>query len=586
MTEAMDVPVDDVERRRERSNKSPESSPRRLSPPHRRGRRDDRDFDNRGGRGDYYDRNRSPPPQERDYKPRRPSFSPSPLPYRNRRGGHSPSPPSYRDRRGGHSPSPSTPYRNRRGGHSLSPSPPLYRDRRGGRSLLPPPHRRSPPFPPYKRCRRDDYHGRRGRGRDYGPDDQRYGYDYQVGYERKTGGRLGYHDERPHGQFVDHSSDRDAGRDGFADALGAGSGAGSNQRRNELARKLAKDFVLDLQSGVLDLGPRVTPVSANKPGQSSEPNSDEEADDGGKRRRHGRGPTKDTDLLSAAPKAHQVSPEPRRIQIDIEQAQELSDNERGSRDKSHGDTSGPVVIIRGLTSVKGLEGTELLDTLVTYLWRIHGVDYYGMTETNEAEGLRHAEGAGSFGANDCKGKIDAAAIDSLDPQVRKIRDEKYGWKYGCGAKGCTKFFNAADFVHKHLKLKHLDLMMELTSKVPEYLYFQNYMNYIQIHIALVVLPEDAHHYVEKEKALSHRLVPVKDDRGNRRDLDGRGIGGERFDRSENPQSGNFQSKNGGASPGNPDEHMFDAFGGQGISVAPFSSDIAPPSMLIPVPGAG
>ncbi|KAJ8563413.1 hypothetical protein K7X08_031865 [Anisodus acutangulus] len=91
---------------------------------------------------------------------------------------------------------------------------------------------------------------------------------------------------------------------------------------------------------------------------------------------------------------------------------------------------------------------------------------------------------------------------------------------------------------------------------------------------------------EKEKALSHRLVPVKDDRGNRRDLDGRGIGGERFDRSENPQSGNFQSKNGGASPGNPDEHMFDAYGGQGISVAPFSSDIAPPSMLMPVPGAG
>jgi hypothetical protein len=30
-----------------------------------------------------------------------------------------------------------------------------------------------------------------------------------------------------------------------------------------------------------------------------------------------------------------------------------------------------------------------LDTLVTYLWRIHSVDYYGMIETNEAKGFRH-----------------------------------------------------------------------------------------------------------------------------------------------------------------------------------------------------
>ncbi|KAK4375866.1 hypothetical protein RND71_006543 [Anisodus tanguticus] len=678
MAQVTDVPVNETERRRERSkqniNKSPESSPQQLSPPPRRIRRDDRELDLRGDRRDYYDRNRSPSPRERDYKRRRPSFSPSPPPYRNRRGGYSrsPSPP---------------PYRNRRGGHSLSPSPPLYRDRRGGRSLSPP-RRRSPPFPPYKRSRRDDYQGHRGGrgGRGYRPGDRRYGYDYQVGYEHKTGGRLGYHDERPHGQFVDRSSggylDRDTGCDGFADALGAGSNQREGlksykqfiqeleddilpaeaerryqeyksgyieaqkrayfdvhkaeewlkdkyhptnlisviERRNELAWKLSKDFVFYLQSGVLDLGPRVTPVSANKPGQSSEPNSDEEADDGGKRRRHGRGPTKDTDLLLAAPKAHQVSSEPRRVQIDIEQAQELvrkldsekgiednilsqSDNDRGSRDKSHGDTSGPVVIIRGLTSVKGLEGTELLDTLVTYLWRIHGVDYYGMTETNEAEGLRHVRVEGKVSSVTTNGaewekkldehwqgrlkgqdplelmtakeKVDAAAIESLDPYVRKIRDEKYGWKYGCGAKGCTKLFHATDFVHKHLKLKHLDLVMELTSKVREDLYFQNYMNdenapgctlIMQPSLPIVMVDYNGFNLInyvsdifpigctmQKEKALRHRLGPMKNDRGDRRDRDGKGNGGERFDR---------------------------------ISVAPFSSDIAPPSMLMPVPGAG
>lgn len=206
--------------------------------------------------------------------------------------------------------------------------------------------------------------------------------------------------------------------------------------------------------------------------------------------------------------------------MDVEQAQNLvrkldlekgiednvlrrADNDRMSRDKSHGSSSGPVVIVRGLTTIRGLEGIELLDTLLTYLWRIHGVDYYGLAESNEAKGLRHVRVDGKNintvgNANEleskldsywqerlkgldplevmaAKDKIDAAAAEALDPHVRKIRDEKYGWKYGCGAKGCTKLFHASEFVHKHLKLKHPELVMELTSKVREELYFENYM---------------------------------------------------------------------------------------------------------------
>lgn len=256
-----------------------------------------------------------------------------------------------------------------------------------------------------------------------------------------------------------------------------------------------------------------------KSGQTSDPNSEDDADLGGKRRRHGR-VAKETDLFSSAPKAHPVSSEPRRIRADIEQAQALVrkldlekgvednvlcrvDNERTNRDKPHGGSSGPVVIIRGLASVKGLEGVELLDTLVTYLWRIHGLDYYGLIEKNEAKGLRHVrvDGKNSDGNSNgadwekkldshwqerlkgqdplevmmAKEKIDGAAVEALDPYVRKIRDEKYGWKYGCGAKGCTKLFHASEFVHKHLKLKHPEQVMELTSKIREDLYFQNYM---------------------------------------------------------------------------------------------------------------
>lgn len=270
-------------------------------------------------------------------------------------------------------------------------------------------------------------------------------------------------------------------------------------------------------------GPGVNTSSLNKSGQTSDLNSDDETDVNGKRRRHGRAAAKETDILSDAPKAHPVSSEPRRIHLDVEQALALVrkldsekgiednilskvENDRVTRDKSHSSSNGPVVIVRGLTSVKGLEGIELLDTLITYLWRIHGVDYYGLVETSDPKGLRHVriDGKNSDGPSSgvewekkldsrwqerlkgqdplelmtAKEKIDAAAVEGLDPFVRKIRDEKYGWKYGCGAKGCTKLFHAAEFVHKHLKLKHPELVMELTSKVREDLYFQNYMKYV------------------------------------------------------------------------------------------------------------
>lgn len=263
-------------------------------------------------------------------------------------------------------------------------------------------------------------------------------------------------------------------------------------------------------------GPSFKSSSANK---AEQPNSDDEADAGGKRKRPGRAGVKDPNS-SSAPEAHSVFSEHRRIHIDVELGQALvrkldsekgiddnvlsrADNDRHGRDRSHGSSSGPVVIVRGLNAVKGLEGVELLDTILTYLWRIHGVDYYGLVESSEPKGLRHVRTAGknseSVGsgkewenkldshwqdrlkgpdpleAMTGKEKVDAAAAEALDPYVRKIRDEKYGWKYGCGAKGCTKLFHATEFVQKHLKLKHPELVVDLTTKVREELYFKNYM---------------------------------------------------------------------------------------------------------------
>ncbi|KAG2331869.1 hypothetical protein Bca52824_003049 [Brassica carinata] len=579
----------------------PQQEQQEQQPPHRResDSRDDRDPERPPNR-----RDRSPVPHpRRDYK-RRPSGSP---------------PPQHRDRR--HSP------------------------------------------PPPKRHRRDD--------NGYGPPDRRFGNDYGGGYDREMSGRPGFGDERPQGRFAGRFQDWEGGRGGYGDAA-SNSGSTQRdgllsykqfiqeleddilpseaerryqeykseyittqkrvffnthkeeewlkdkyhptnlltviERRNELARTVAKDFLLDLQSGNLDLGPAVTALS-----KTSEPNSEGEAT-GGKRRRPVKG------------EAPIFTSDPKRILIDIEQAQALvrrldsekgigenvlssSETETSGRDKLHSGSTGPVIIIRGLTSVKGLEGVELLDTLITYLWRVHGVDYYGKVETSEAKCLRHVRGEGK--GSDAKGdqsedkfdshwqerlkgqdplevmaakeKLDAAAIEGLDPHVRKIRDEKYGWKYGCGAKGCTKLFHASEFVHKHLKLKHSELVVDLTAKVREELYFQNYMNDPDAPGGQPATqqpgPRDRP-MMRSKPSMANRL---RDDRGVRREHDGRDNGNDRIDRSEDRQRGDGNSPDGA----NPEEGGGYAFGGQGgANVPSYSSDINPPPVLMPVPGAG
>ncbi|KAJ6809314.1 serrate RNA effector molecule [Iris pallida] len=623
MAEDMDIPPESESHPRE---KSVEGSPPLPPPPPRRRDRDSRDY------------------SIQDSRTRSPSLPPPP-------------PRSDRDRE----------YRRR-----SSPSPPPYRDRRHS------PPRRSPPPGGYKRSRRDDGGYDRRRGSPRGG----YGYDHGGGY-----GRGGYDNERSHGRY--RLSDWHDSGHGYGD--GANSRATQREglmsykqfiqeleddilpgeaerryeeyrseyistqkrayfeahkeeewlkdryhptnlvavieRRNEQARVAAKEFLLDLQSGTLDLGPSLTASTLSKSVHDSAPNSDEEAEAGGKRKRHGRGPERESDLLSSAPKAHPISSESRRIQLDIGQAQALvrkldtekgiKDNVLGSRDhekldgeKSHGGSIGPIVIIRGLNTVKGLEGAELLDTLLTYLWRIHHVDYYGMSERNDVKGLRHVrtdsssnDGPNSNGADwekkldsfwqerlhgqdtleimTAKEKIDTAAVEALDPLVRKIRDEKYGWKYGCGAKGCTKLFHASEFVHKHLKLKHPDLVVDLTSRVREDLYFQNYMNDANAPGGTPVMQQPAPDKALRRRPVSDRL---RDDRGNRREYDRNDNDSDRYDRSDNSPSRDTNSRMEGAS----DEPVHDAYGGEGLCGAPpFSSDMPPPPpVLMPVPGAG
>lgn len=223
-----------------------------------------------------------------------------------------------------------------------------------------------------------------------------------------------------------------------------------------------------------------------------------------------------------------VSGELKRIAKDVEQARALikkldaekgvegniltQENQNIEGDRSLSGTAvGPIVIVRGGNQVKGYEGVELLDIMLTYLWRVHSVDYYGGIELKEAaKGNRHvrkdgkaAEEPGSVSGADWekntdstwqarlqgrdpiesmlgREKLETAANEALDSFVRKIKDEKYGWKYGCGAKGCTKLFHGPEYVHKHLKLKHPELVGDVIAKSRQELYFQNYMRYAHL----------------------------------------------------------------------------------------------------------
>eukprot|EP00252_Welwitschia_mirabilis_P022310 TRINITY_DN5_c0_g2_i1.p1 TRINITY_DN5_c0_g2~~TRINITY_DN5_c0_g2_i1.p1 ORF type:complete len:709 (+),score=165.77 TRINITY_DN5_c0_g2_i1:170-2296(+) len=625
----MDVTADALDSRRERAREKERDRDKPLDDRRRerdsRERRDEREerMSRRGG-GDYY---RSSP--GRDYKRR---LSPSPPPY----------PP--RDRR--HSP--------------LS--------------------RRSSP-PPYKRSRRDGSYDRRG--------SPRYGYDIPGGYDRV--GRGAYGDDRIHSRYAGRASsggipdwppsgrgfgevdppkreglmtykqfiseleddvspaeaerryeeyrteyittqkrsffDAHKDEDWLREKYDPSRLDAVIQRRNENAKTVAKEFLADLQNDVLDIGPNVTP-SSTKGGQSSDHNSDEDADFNGKRRRYARGATRENDVALTAVKAPGVSNDPRRIKKDVEITQALIrklDAEKGIVDNilagseqdnvSDKSLSGSMalVIVRGKNAVKGLEGVELLDVTVTYLWRVHGLDYYGMIELKEApKGLRHvrAENKSSYEEQSAaaaewekklestwqarlqgkdplevmaaRDKLDAATTEALDPYVRKIRDEKYGWKYGCGAKNCSKLFHAAEYVHKHLRLKHPDLITELTAKIYEELYFENYMNDPDAP-GLTLSSQPGQRDKSRRRRTSERGRDDYFDRPSRRDAD-------RMDRSHDDER---YYKDDESPPlnrhGSQDDHRdsYESFPGPGMHGSPFGPDMPPPPpVLMPVPGAG
>ncbi|CAM6082620.1 unnamed protein product [Calypogeia fissa] len=457
-------------------------------------------------------------------------------------------------------------------------------------------------------------------------------------------------------------------------------------RRNENAKTLAKEFQTELQGGTLDIGASaVAGVSVTKDDQGS----DDEMDTHVKRRKSSQTIPRDREF-EAAPKAPAALVDPKRISKDIEQARSVIkklDEEKGIVDNilltsgnsnadgekvMSGVSVGTIVIIRGPNQVKGLEGLELMDVILTYLWRVHGLDYYGTVELKDPpKGLRHVRAVETKGGDETaaqvaaaewekkldehwqariqgqdlivamlgRDKLEATANEALDPFVRKIRDEKYGWKYGCGAKGCTKLFHGPEYVHKHLKLKHSELVSDVVAKAREELYFQNYMSDPDAPggnqtVSAIHGSRDknrrrrtggvsgggapfagASERMATERNSSSGLSLVGSSRGIREGGDRFERGGvrenersdrigheeeQRFDRGgeRSPSRGDFATGLGGGPPydggppgpfegGPSDTQMFDPFSGPPLRGPPFGSDIPPPPpVLMPVPGAG
>ncbi|GBG58862.1 hypothetical protein CBR_g261 [Chara braunii] len=306
------------------------------------------------------------------------------------------------------------------------------------------------------------------------------------------------------------------------------------QRRNENAQTASKEFVSEFEAGALDTGPQVsgrqiavgngsTMVDG---GLEGEPFSDDESELAVKHRKRAR------ELKGAAnaPVVAAGFADPARVAADVEQTFSLVkklDAEKGisgntvfdscvkisnGKQPRDGNGDGSGDMDEDNASGPRLQGLSLLDALLTYLWRVHGVDYYGAHEQRgPPKGLRHVRAESSSKDKHMdqatpmvefsewerkvdstwqarlqavdplivmlgKEKIEKALTEALEAYIRKIRDEKYGWKYGCGAKNCTKLFHGPEYVQKHLKLKHPDLVSELTAPVREEVYFQNYMN--------------------------------------------------------------------------------------------------------------
>ncbi|KAL6071930.1 splicing factor 1 isoform X1 [Balamuthia mandrillaris] len=149
---------------------------------------------------------------------------------------------------------------------------------------------------------------------------------------------------------------------------------------------------------------------------------------------------------------------------------------------------------------------DRLDKNIAYLRKVHSFCYYCAEEFEDEEeltrqcGEKHLRGnrgthAADIAENDWVAQLDAKITSLLesppDPDIytgKKVVEEKTEEflndhvvkqdeeKYRCAIRECSKLFCGANFVKKHLRLKHSDLLKQAIEKATESQYFNNYMN--------------------------------------------------------------------------------------------------------------
>lgn len=147
-----------------------------------------------------------------------------------------------------------------------------------------------------------------------------------------------------------------------------------------------------------------------------------------------------------------------------------------------------------------------------FLWRVHGVDYFGGWERSLVEiavafagepGRPEREPAplpkeGSFGAGEpWEGEVDRAwagrAVDGRDPTavvLGKVAADRAlaaffkgsvkalgEGKFGCGL--CEKLFQTEQFVEKHLHNKHKEVVEKIRAEALDAAYLDNYLRHCE-----------------------------------------------------------------------------------------------------------
>ena len=153
-----------------------------------------------------------------------------------------------------------------------------------------------------------------------------------------------------------------------------------------------------------------------------------------------------------------------------------------------------------------IDSSLMVDAMLLYLWKVHGVDYFGCKElrfndfrlrkdggytgrgakpealdprgTEEGEKFfkdlelkwdtRVFEGDQAFKLVG-KEKLEAETCEYVDSQVQCIDGNKFMCKL------CTKLFKGADFTKKHISNKHGEIVDQIKAKIVQKIYLDNFL---------------------------------------------------------------------------------------------------------------